>query len=261
MPAAGGGGRPRLSAMPAPALPDAAAPGDTAASGGPGSPSEGAGEGAGAARTALEWGTLDRDRIVAAALDLARSDGLDGLTIRRLAEAVGASRMALYRHVRDKQELLDLVADEIAWQAVPEVGTDDWRAALRAVAAGLRAGYSQNPAFIELVVVRSVHGRGGVAMAELITRTVAATGLPKDRVAHWCMVFSDVVLGRIQREVAGDPTRGERNARLLQAALDSGQAPVIARHADELLEVRADDVFATEVEMVIAAIEAEAGEP
>ncbi len=41
------------------------------------------------------------------------------MTIRKVSEQSGASRMALYRHVRDKQELCELVADEISWQAVP----------------------------------------------------------------------------------------------------------------------------------------------
>ncbi len=214
--------------------------------------------------TARGWGTLDRDQIVAVALAVAREGGLGAVTIRRVADEVGASRMALYRHVRDKEELLDLVADEIAWQAVPPaqdgvVDTADWRDRLRAIAAGLRRELTANPAFIDLIVVRAVHGRGGVAMSELITRAIAATGLTTARVAHFSMVFTDVVLGRIQRETAGDPTRGERNRRLIDAAVASGQAPFVERHEAELRTVQPDDVFATEVEMVIAALEKEQG--
>jgi AcrR family transcriptional regulator len=211
--------------------------------------------------TPREWGSLDRDQIVAVALAVAQAEGIEGVTIRRVADAVGASRMALYRHVRDKQELLDLLADEIAWQALPDVDdADDWRDRLRAIAAGLRERLTANPAFIDLMIVRAVHGRGGVAMSELITRAMAATGLPTARVAHFCMVFTDVVLGRIQREAAGDPTRGERNRRLIDAAVASGQAPFVVRHEAELRDVQPDDVFATEVEMVIAEIEKERGD-
>jgi AcrR family transcriptional regulator len=208
---------------------------------------------------ALGWGTLDRGRIVEAALDLARSDGISGVTIRRVAQAVGCSRMALYRHVRDKQELLDLVADQIAWRAA-QLPFDDrvpWDEQLGGIAASLRAQLSANPAFAEFMVVHSAHGPGGVTMAELITRAVAATGLPPARVAHHCLVFTDVVLGRIHREVAGDPTAAARNAKLLDAAQHSSQAPYVQLYCDELRRVSPDAVFATEVEMVIGTIAAE----
>ncbi|MBU4336429.1 MAG: TetR family transcriptional regulator [Actinobacteria bacterium] len=171
-------------------------------------------------RDGLGWGTLDQAGIVAAALEIARADGLSGLTIRRVAEALGASRMALYRHVHDKQELLDLVADEIAAQSadLPVDESAAWDVRLHAIATSLHTHLSANPAFAEFMVVHSAHGPGGVRMAELITRAVAATGLPPDRVAHHCLVFTDVVLGRIHRELNGDPTAAARNTRLLDAA-------------------------------------------
>lgn len=210
-------------------------------------------------RGALEWGTLDRRQIVAAALELARADGLGDVTIRRVAQAVGASRMALYRHVHDKQELLDLVADEIARLSadLPVDESAPWDVRLHAIATSLRTQLSANPAFAEFMVVHSAHGPGGVQMAELITRAVAATGLPPGRVAHYCLVFTDIVLGRIHRELAGDPTSASRNARLLDAARTVPSAHLVRRHDAELRDVRADDVFASEVAMVLAAIRAE----
>lgn len=208
---------------------------------------------------ALGWGTLDRGLIVEAALELARQEGIAAVTIRRVAQAVGSSRMALYRHVRDKQELLDLVADQIAWRAA-QLPFDDhvpWDERLGGIAASLRVQLSANPAFAEFMVVHSAHGPGGVTMAELITRAVAATGLPPARVAHHCLVFTDVVLGRIHREVAGDPTAAARNARLLDAAAHSPQAQHVQRYSHELREVSPDAVFNAEVTMVLDAIRTE----
>lgn len=210
-------------------------------------------------RSTLPWGTLDRDTIVAAALELARADGLDGVSIRKVADAVGSSRMALYRHVHDKQELLDLVADEIS-RLSAELPVDEdapWADRLRAIATSLRVHLTANPAFAEFIVVHSANGPGGVRMAELITRAVVATGLPPDRVAHHCLVFSDIVLGRIHRELAGDPTAAARNARLLEAAQHVPEATAVRRHDRELRQVHADAVFDAEVDMVIAAISAE----
>jgi AcrR family transcriptional regulator len=210
-------------------------------------------------RDALGWGTLDRQRIVEAALELARTDGLPSVTIRRVAQAVGASRMALYRHVHDKADLLGLVSDEIARLSadLPIDESAAWDVRLHAIATSLRAQLSANPAFAEFMVVHSAHGPGGVQMAELITRAVAATGLAPGRVAHFCLVFSDIVLGRIHREIAGDPTAATRNARLLDAAQQIPEAHTVRRYDAALRQVRAEDVFESEVSMVIAAIRAE----
>jgi TetR/AcrR family transcriptional regulator, tetracycline repressor protein len=65
---------------------------------------------------------VTRDEIVAAALDLLDEAGLDGLTLRRLADRLGIRAPTLYWHVRDKRELLDLMADAIGDDALA-----DWR--------------------------------------------------------------------------------------------------------------------------------------
>lgn len=181
------------------------------------------------------------------------------MTIRRVSEKTGASRMALYRHVRDKSELLELVADEISWQAIPRTLDEaaDWQDRLRAIAYGLREKFEANPAFLELIILRPTHGRGAIAMSELMTRTIASTGLPAERVVHYTLVFTDIVLGRIQREISGDPTRGARNKPLVDAAVASGEAPFVTLYESEWRNVVPDDVFATEVKMVIDAIRAE----
>jgi TetR/AcrR family tetracycline transcriptional repressor len=62
---------------------------------------------------------LDRDTIVTAALKLLNEVGLDGLTLRRLAQALGVRAPALYWHVRDKRELLDLMAARITLDCRP----------------------------------------------------------------------------------------------------------------------------------------------
>lgn len=74
---------------------------------------------------------LTRDRVVAAAIDLADRDGLESLTMRRLGRALGVEAMSLYNHVTDKDDLLDGMADRIAAEfEVPSAG-DDWADALR----------------------------------------------------------------------------------------------------------------------------------
>src|SRR4051812_10655554 len=78
---------------------------------------------------------LDRPQIVRAALALLDEVGLDGLTMRSLAEKLGVQAASLYRHVRDKEELLILLADEISNELPmiekPVAGDgQDWKGAL-----------------------------------------------------------------------------------------------------------------------------------
>jgi len=74
---------------------------------------------------------VTREQIVAAALDLLDEAGLAGLTLRRLADRLGIRAPTLYWHVRDKRELLDLVAAAILDQALagwrePQPGQPWW---------------------------------------------------------------------------------------------------------------------------------------
>jgi TetR/AcrR family transcriptional regulator, tetracycline repressor protein len=87
------------------------------------------------------------DEIVAVALAQLDEAGLDGLTLRRLAERLGIRAPTLYWHVRDKRELMDLIAGAVMDQALagwrePRAGQDwwDWLAdRIRAIRVGLLA--------------------------------------------------------------------------------------------------------------------------
>lgn len=83
---------------------------------------------------------LDRSQVVTAALELLDDVGLEGLSTRRLAERLGVQSPSLYWHVRDKEELLDLLADRIMSE-VPVPAPDlPWRERLeRLLTAGRRA--------------------------------------------------------------------------------------------------------------------------
>lgn len=77
---------------------------------------------------------LTRERMLEAAMALADAQGLDALTMRRLAAALGVEAMSLYHHVPSKDALLDGLVDAIIGEvndATSELGGADWRAALR----------------------------------------------------------------------------------------------------------------------------------
>src|SRR5579875_3593997 len=77
---------------------------------------------------------LDREHVVRVALDLLDEVGLDELTMRRLADRLGVTAASLYWHVRDKDELLALLADAISAQMPEPSLSPPWREELIRVA-------------------------------------------------------------------------------------------------------------------------------
>ena len=69
---------------------------------------------------------LTRERVLLAAIELADRDGLDGLSMRRLGQELGVEAMALYRHVRDKDDLLDGIIEVVVGQIERPKPAKDW---------------------------------------------------------------------------------------------------------------------------------------
>jgi AcrR family transcriptional regulator len=88
---------------------------------------------------------LSRDRVLQAAVDLADAQGIEGLSMRRLAREVGVEAMSLYNHVANKDDLLDGIVDiAVAEIAVPERG-EPWKAAMRRRAISARDMLVRHP--------------------------------------------------------------------------------------------------------------------
>src|SRR6266508_475194 len=84
---------------------------------------------------------LNRDRVLKAAVRLADKEGIDSLSMRKLARELGVEAMSLYNHVANKDEILsgvlELVADEIELPAADV----DWKTAIRRSAVSAREAY------------------------------------------------------------------------------------------------------------------------
>ena len=96
------------------------------------------------ARPSKEPVRLSRDRIVRAAIQLADTEGIDGLSMRRLAEELDAAAMALYRHVANKDDLLDGMIDLVFAELDFPTGSG-WRTAMCERAVGMRRALLRHP--------------------------------------------------------------------------------------------------------------------
>src|SRR5438270_2408762 len=104
--------------------------------------------------------TLTRERVCEAALALVDEEGLDALSMRRLGTRLHVEAMSLYRHVRDKADLLDAlhaaVLGDLAAELRPQAGPTDWRELLARLARALRKALLAHPKVVPLFATRPV---------------------------------------------------------------------------------------------------------
>ena len=88
---------------------------------------------------------LTRERVVSAAIELADRDGIESLSMRRLAQELGVEAMSLYTYVRSKNDLLNSLADAVIGQIPLDVDGRDWRASLRQMVLAARTVMVRHP--------------------------------------------------------------------------------------------------------------------
>lgn len=92
---------------------------------------------------------LSAERIVASAIELADEDGLEGLSIRKLALRLNAGTMAAYRHVESREALIALMVDTALGDPPADSRTGSWRARVTDLALALFARYSRHPWLVD----------------------------------------------------------------------------------------------------------------
>ena len=123
--------------------------------------------------------SLGVGRIVAAAVMIADAEGLDGLSMRRVATELGAGPMSLYRHVRDKDDLLLRMMDAVLREArLPASAPPGWRPRLEVAARSLWAAFRRHPWLAPaLSLTRPQAVAGGLAYTEWVLAALAEAGL------------------------------------------------------------------------------------
>jgi AcrR family transcriptional regulator len=163
------------------------------------------------ATEAPQPGKITRAVVVEAALRLVDRDGLDGVSMRRVAAAVGATPMALYRHVPSKAALLDgLVAAVFAQLEFPSDAAMPWAARLRATVRSLRRLLHAHPWLVAQILRGPVLGEGVFRASEGGLRVLGETGLPPETIAAVFRLLHSYTVGYVGMEIARrtvDPAR------------------------------------------------------
>ncbi|MEV4620646.1 TetR/AcrR family transcriptional regulator [Asanoa sp. NPDC049573] len=214
---------------------------------------------------------LSRDRIVRAAIALADAHGFAAISMRRLAAELDAGTMSLYRHVQDKDELADLMVDEVyAAMVPPEAASSRWAENVRAIARRTRLVMLEHPWFTTLAITRPPIGPNALAYLDSSLSAVRGAGLELPEASRLLGTVTSFVIGVVAAELAdseprdqagaGGPAWQETVAPYMRDMMATGRFPSLAQlitqdHDDE----DPDDQFEFGLDCLIAGIAARTG--
>lgn len=206
---------------------------------------------------------LDPDKLVTSALAVADAEGLEAVTIRRLAQQHQVTPMALYRHFSDKKDLLAAIADRLlADVVVPEPTDDRWDRQLRQVFAAFVAALRPHPAVADLTLSRFLVVDPGLLLSERILELLGQAGFSPDYAAEVgrqtvCTLITLVTTEPGAGEDA-DPIAREDSLRVKRAslgALPPRRFPHVVASADTLVcPTDTERYYALGIDLAVAGI-------
>lgn len=147
--------------------------------------------------------TLGREQIVRAAVELLDAKGLDGLSMRRLGVRLGAGATSIYWHVTNKDELLELAADEVMGEIeLPDLAETDWRTAARAVAYGVRSVILRHGWLAGMFGARPLIGPNAMRMSDRVITLLTEAGFAGPEVAYASSLIMSHAIGTGTAEAA-----------------------------------------------------------
>jgi AcrR family transcriptional regulator len=186
---------------------------------------------------------LSRDRILAAAVEIADERGIGAITMRAVASRLGVEAMSLYNHVANKDDILDGMADLVAEQFDLPVDENDWREAMRRRAVSAHEVFGRHPWAPMLFDSRESSGPSRLRYFDWVLGTLIRAGFSVDGAARAFSLLDSYVYGfGIQQfNVSADgaaPT--EEMAEAMLAFIPPEQYPYLHRMASHAMRVGYD---------------------
>lgn len=203
---------------------------------------------------ATDRATLNRELIAKTALDLIDSDGLHGLSMRKLGAALGVEAMSLYHYVDNKESLLNVIVDNLYGEIdLPtDIPDHDWEQAFRE---GLRSFYDvllRHPAALELFTTHHASGDNALSVMGWAFDRCRMAGLDPEQSAstfHFCVAYvighAATELGMMSRIEASDGAR---------YAAEGGLSPDFQVFLEHNASAGTPQVFEFGLEMLLASL-------
>ena len=180
---------------------------------------------------------LSTDRIVAAARTIARTDGIDAVSMRRLAEELDVWPMSVYRHFRDKDDLLDAVVGSAAAEVPAPDPATPWREQLAELARGTRT--TLGPGRLGARLPEAALTPGALALSETGVGILTAAGFaPEEAARGWHLLLGYAC--------ARPPHAPAAAARAALAGLPEAEYPALSAAAGPLASALGDESAAFE---------------
>ncbi|QNS05241.1 TetR/AcrR family transcriptional regulator [Streptomyces xanthii] len=192
---------------------------------------------------------LSRERIVRAAIRLADADGLDAVSLRKVATVLDVRPMRLYGYIDSKDELLDLMVDAAHAEIRPT--GDGWREVLRSLAESTRHTAHRHEWLADLLGGRPQFGPHALATGECVV--AALDEVDVDAVMPLVAAVNAYVIGAVRREIAD--RRAERATGMdekrwqaslgpyLERTFATGRFPALATVVHDAAHLDADATF------------------
>jgi AcrR family transcriptional regulator len=175
---------------------------------------------------------LSRERIVEAALGVVAREGLDALSMRRLAQELDVWPMSVYRYFRDKEELLDAVVDGATDDVVPLPAAGTWREQIGALLRQARAALGAEAGGLGPRFTRAMLTPGALRVSEAGVRILRDAGLEPDEAAQAWRALCGYVFGFAAFDDGAPPAESERRARSALATLAPDEYPALTEASD-----------------------------
>ncbi|MDF2752374.1 MAG: Tetracyclin repressor, C-terminal all-alpha domain [Gaiellaceae bacterium] len=201
---------------------------------------------------------LSRRRVLEAALRIVDSEGLNALTMRRLGRELGVEAMSLYRHVPNKDALLDGIVELIVLEIeVPHVD-GDWKEAARQIVRSYRRAAHSHPNAFPLVTMRPLNTPEGLRRLDATFEILRRAGLDEPTAIVAFRTLASYTRGFALEEVTGRAIGAEPlgSDRLDPRALPADEFPRLAELAPRLVAADRDAEFERGVDLILTGLEA-----
>lgn len=173
---------------------------------------------------------LSRDRILRAAMQLADRHGIDAVSMRKLGQALRVEAMSLYKHVVDKEDILDGLADLVMREVDLPAGDIDWRASLRRTAISVHEALVRHPWAAPVLETRRTPGPARLRFLDAVVGILRGAGFSLPDVARAFMALDSHIYGF---------TLQEAGLRVTMADPPRAAGDMAARAGDEYPNLRA----------------------
>jgi AcrR family transcriptional regulator len=145
---------------------------------------------------------LSRDRALHAAVELADAEGIDAVTMRRLAQTLGVEAMSLYHHVANKSDILDGMVDLVFAEIELPDERDAWVQAMTGRAKSVRAALTRHRWAVGLMESRSSPGPASLRHHDAVIGCCRRSGFSVEMTAHAFSLMDSYIYGFVLQEIS-----------------------------------------------------------